>query len=181
MFRKPNPKTEKMKYFNEVTEAIYRSSYVEKQTQFISYLNGQRQFRWDVKQKIAKLESVMQSYEAGIIPKENILFDKYLTLPVDVTLKDVSFANRAVKHIVATREAASDVLELLHNRNVQLFNSQMEVKKWATNEHKVITDFITHITPIKDKLISYENNVVHTAKILERKYGSTTGTNFEVK
>ena len=123
----------------------------------------------------------MQSYEVGIIPKEKIFFDKYLTPPVDVSLRDESFAYRAVKHIVATRETADDLLELLHKRNIQLFNNQMEVKEWEANWHKVITNFIAHIMPIKEKLISYENNIAHTVKILEKKYGSSMMSNFEVK
>ena len=106
VFLKSNPKTEKMKYFNSITEEIYNSAYASKQCQFISYLNGQRQFRWDVKQRILKLESVMQSYEEGVIPKENIFFKKYLSPPVDCTLKDLSFANRSLLHVIATKKAA---------------------------------------------------------------------------
>lgn len=181
VFLKPNAKTEKMKYFNSVTEEIYNSAYVSKQSQFISYLNGQRQFRWDVKQNITKLESLMQSYEEGVIPKENIFFKKYLTPPVDCSLKDVSFANRSLKHIVATKTTAEDILDLLQKRKVQLFDSQMEVQKWAANEYNVISDFIASITPIQQKLISYESNLFHAAKILEKKYGSATLSNFEVK
>ena len=67
--------------------------------------------------KIAKLQSVMQSFEEGIIPKENVfLINKlYFILSNDASLKaHVSFEYRAVKHIVATRETADDVLELLH-------------------------------------------------------------------
>lgn len=123
----------------------------------------------------------MQSYEEGLIPKDNIYFNKYLGLPNDVSLKDVSFANRALKHITASRETADGVVEFLQKRKVQLFNSQMEVHKWAANEHKAITDFIDSITPLIAKLVSYENNVAHTAKHLEKKYGSATVSNFEVK
>jgi hypothetical protein len=77
----------------------------------------------------------MQSYEEGIIPKDNIYFNKYLSLPIDISLKDVSFANRALKHITASRGTADGVLEFSQNRKVQLFNSQMEVHKWAAKEH----------------------------------------------
>ena len=57
----------------------------------------------------------------------------------------------------------------------------MEVRKWAVNECNVITDFIASVAPINEKLISYENNLSHAVKILEKKYGSTTVSNFEVK
>ena len=81
---------------------IYQSAFVQKQSQINSYLNGQRQFRWDMKQKIPKLEAVASSYSSGVIPKENIYFSKYLQVPEDVSVKDVSFANRAASHITDT-------------------------------------------------------------------------------
>ena len=57
-YLKLEAKTPRMKFFNEITKEIYQSAFVQKQSQFDSYLNGQRLFRWDTKQKIAKLEAV---------------------------------------------------------------------------------------------------------------------------
>lgn len=180
-YLKPEPKTERMKYFNDVTKEIYESAFVHKQTQFLSYLNGQRQFRWDTKQKIEKLQSITKSYEEGIIPKENIFFNKYLTMPEDVTLKEVSFANRAASHISGTRQAADELLELMQNRKVHLFDSHMELRKWAANENEVVTKFIAAVGDLKAKVALLEDDVAHTAKNLCKKYGNATVSQFELK
>ena len=88
-----------MKFYNEITKEIYLSAYQYKQSQFIGYLNGQRQFRWEVQQKINTFQSATGSYEAGLIPKENISFHKYLSLPENIILKNVSLCSRAHQHV----------------------------------------------------------------------------------
>ena len=75
-YLKLEAKTPRMKFFNEITKEIYQSAFVQKQSQFDSYLNGQRLFRWDTKQKIAKLEAVASSYSSGVVPKESIFFQQ---------------------------------------------------------------------------------------------------------
>ena len=99
-FLKPQAKTERIKYFNVVTKEIYESAYTQKQSQFISYLIGQRQSRWNTKKIIEKLQHVTKLYEEGLVPKENILIKKYRTILDDATLKDVSFVNRQLEKIL---------------------------------------------------------------------------------
>ena len=151
-FLKPQAKTERIKYFNDVTKEIYESAYTQKQSQFISYLNGQRQFRWNTKKRTEKLQHVTKLYEEGLVPKENILVKKYQTIPDDATLKDVSFVNRATSHIKATREDIEDVLDTLKKRKVQLYEKDMELKKWAGNENEVVNGFIALATELKAKV-----------------------------
>ena len=88
-FLKPHPKTNKIRFYNDVTKEIYESAYVVKQSQFESCLNGQQQFRWDITQEIRNLEGILRSYEEGLIPKENTMIKRYLEMPDDPTLKDV--------------------------------------------------------------------------------------------
>ncbi|CAB4002383.1 adhesion G -coupled receptor L2-like [Paramuricea clavata] len=94
---------------NDVTEEIYESAFTHKQ--FLTYLNGQRQFRWDTKKRNEKLQYVVKSYEEGVLPKENISVGKYKTIPDNLSLRDVSFANRVDSHIKTS--------------------SHMELEKWA--------------------------------------------------
>ena len=44
-YLKLEAKTLRMKFFNEITKEIYQSAFVQKQSQFDSYLNGHRLFR----------------------------------------------------------------------------------------------------------------------------------------
>ena len=125
-----------------MTIEIYESAYTQKQSQFISYLNGQRHFRWNTKKRTEKLQHVTKLYEEGLVPKENILVKKYRTIPDDAALKDVSFVNRATSHIKETREDIEDVLDTLKKRKVQLYEKDMELKKWAGNEMKLSMDLL---------------------------------------
>ena len=102
-FLKTNSKTEKMRFFNQVTQEIYESAFIHKQTQFRSYLNGERQFRWEFSQQKENLTDISGYYEQGLIIKENIKFKRYLTLPSDPTLKDASQAGRALQHVQSAR------------------------------------------------------------------------------
>ena len=56
-----------MLYFNDVTQQNYESAYISKQTQFNTYLNGQRLFRWDTKENIEKFEAIVNSYVKCVI------------------------------------------------------------------------------------------------------------------
>ena len=180
-FLKPQAKTERIKYFNDVTKEIYESAYTQKQSQFISYLNGQREFRWNTKKRIEKLQHVTKLYEEGLVPKENILVKKYRTIPDDATLKDVSFVNRATSHIKATREDIEDVQDTLKKRKVQLYEKDMELKKWAGNENEVVNGFIALATELKAKVNVIEDDVANTAKVLNKKYSNVDVSSFDKK
>ena len=80
-----------------------------------------------------------------LYPRKVFFFSKYLQVPEDVLVKDVSFANRAASHITNTRKSADELLELLQKRKALLFNNQLELKKWASNEHGVTTAFIGEV------------------------------------
>lgn len=138
-------------------------------------------FRWDTRQEIAKIEAIEASYAAGIIAKENIFFQKYLSVPEDITVKDVSFASRAACHITKTRKSLDELLDVLHKRKTKLYNNKLELKMWATSEYQATTAFINQVEELKRKLVSYENNVSHTSKVLSKKYGASVVPDFERK
>ncbi|CAB4012575.1 Hypothetical predicted protein [Paramuricea clavata] len=145
------------------------------------YLNGQRQFRWDTKKRIEKLQYVVKSYEEGFLPKENISVGKYKTMPDNPSLRDLSFANRVDSHIKATRKAAERLLEQLQNRKVELFDSHMELEKWAENENKVVSQFIEEVSELKFKVTMIGDDVANTAKQLNKRHSSADLSNFESK
>eukprot|EP00794_Sanderia_malayensis_P013500 gene13500-14903_t len=83
------PKTDRLLFFNSVVAGIYNAAYSSKQTQCKNYLDGQRQFRWDVMQDIKSLEDeITHLYDQGAIPKENIKLDRYVNVPEDASIKD---------------------------------------------------------------------------------------------
>ena len=131
-----------MRFFNQVTQEIYESAFIHKQTQFRSYLNGQRQFRWEISQQIENLTDVSGYYEQGLIIKENINFKRYLTLPINSTLKDASQAGRALQHVQSTRLKIDEIQEKLRNRNLELHDRDHKIRKWASNEFNVIHQYI---------------------------------------
>ena len=180
-FLKPNPKTEKMQYFNEVTQQIYESAYISKQAQFSTYLNGQRLFRWETKQKIDRIEGIINSYVEGVIPKENILLHKYLKLPDDGNLKDLSLAGRAHNHICRTKLAIDELLLKLQNRKQELYNAHLELKMWARNENDVVTEFISKATTMRVTVEKMEDDVGQTAKLLAKRFDRRSADDFERK
>ena len=116
-----------------------------------------------------------------LYPRKVFFFTKYLQVPEDVLVKDVSFANRTASYITNTRKSADELLELLQKRKALLFNNQLELKKWASNEHGVTTAFIGEVEKLKAKFVNYENNVRHTAKVLSKKFTMPTVSDFEKK
>ena len=62
-FLKPHLKTDKMRFYNGITQEIYESAYVALQTRFATYLNGQQQFCWDVTKRIRRLKAVLANCE----------------------------------------------------------------------------------------------------------------------
>ena len=161
-----------MLYFNDVTRQIYESAYISKQTEFNTYLNGQRLFTWDTKKNIEKFEAIVNSYVKCVIPKKNFRFHNYLKLSCDATLKDLSLARRAYNHICTTKLAIDKLLLKLQNRKQELYNTQLELKKWATDEHDVVTEFIAKVTAMKGTVEKIEDDIGQTVKLLEKRYGT---------
>ena len=170
-----------MKYFNDVTKEIYESAYIHKQSQFLAYLNGQRHFRWGTKTRIEKLKHVISSYEAGVLPKVNISVGRYKTMPDNPSVRDLSFANRADNHVKATKNDAERLLEQSQNRKVELFDSHMELKKWAENENKVVSQFIEEVSQLKSQVTTIGDDVANTAQQLNKRFSGTDLSSFESK
>jgi hypothetical protein len=71
------------------------------------------------------------------------------------------------------------LLEQLQNRKVKLFDSHMELKKWAENENKVVSQFIEEVSELKSKVTMIGDDVANTAKQLNKRYSSADLSNFE--
>jgi transposase len=170
-----------MRFYNDVTREIYESAYVPLQTRFASYLNGQQQFRWDVTEKIKKLEAVLTSYKEGLIPKDNIMIKRYLEMPTDPTLKDLSHAGRAMEHIKSTCAKSDELLEMLKKRNQELYNEENEVKQWAENEAEVIHGYISTMKGLKEKLVCFEDNLKFVTTSRKKKFSSSDISTYEIQ
>ena len=125
------------------------------------------------------MQNVTKLYKEGLVPKENILVKKYRTILDDATLKDVSFVNMATSHIKATREDTEDVLDTLKKKKVQLYEKDMELKKWAGNENEVVNGFVALATELKAKVNVTEDDVANTAKVLIKKYSNVDVSSFD--
>ena len=180
-FLKTNPKTEKMRFFSQVTQEIYELAFIHKQTQFRSYLNEQRQFRWEISQQIENLTDISGYYEQCLIIKENIKFQRYLTLPRDPTLKDASQAGRTLQHVQSTRLNIDEIQERLRNRNSELHERDDKIRKWASNEFNVIHQYLSSLRELRKKISQLEDNLSHVTKILQQKFDSHAVCDFDEK
>ena len=130
----PNVKSDRLKYFNSVTEGIYKAAYASKQTKFQSYLDGQRRFRWSLKGDQEKFENRLAKYTDVIIPKENINCAIYREFPVDVQVEDVMKCERALSHINNSLTEMKEVIEKLVSRKRELVDDELKSRQWASNE-----------------------------------------------
>ena len=153
-----------MRFYNGITKEIYESAYVALQTRFATYLNGQQQSRWDVTERIRRLKDVLANYEEGLIPKENIMIKRYLQMPADPTVKDVSLASRAFEHVKSTCAKNDELLEMLKKRNQELYDEENEIKRWAKNEAEVVHGYISTMKELKEKLVCLEDNFKFKSK-----------------
>ena len=180
-FLKPHPKTDKMRFYNGITKEIYESAYVGLQTRFATYLNGQQQFRWDVTERIRRLKAVLANYEQGLIPKENIMIKRYLQMPADPTVKDVSLASRAFEHVKSTCAKSDELLEMLKKRNQELYDEENEIKRWAKNEAEVVHGYISTMKELKEKLVCLEDNLKFVTISLQKKFSSSAVSCYEIQ
>ena len=177
----PSPKTDRLLFFNSVTAEIYNAAYSSKQSQFKNYLDGQRQFRWDVMQDIKSLDEIIHLYDQGVIPKENIKLDRYVNVPEDPSIKDVNHANRALRHVTSTHAKIDKLLDNLKQRNLQLYDKEeMQLKRWASNESNIIQGFLTSLHDLQTKVIAYENNLHYVVKILQKRFDQTSVKDFDI-
>ena len=130
----PNVKSERLKFYNSTTEDIYESAFIGKQFTFQAYLEGQRKFRWDIKTKLARIEKIQQSYLDGIIPKENIDSKRYQSFPSDIKIEDIGKCKRVLVHMNNSLSTIKEHNEHLLNSKKELFDENMKVRSWSSNE-----------------------------------------------
>ena len=127
----PNVKTERLRYFNNITRGVYESAYFGKQTGFQAYLDGQRRFRYGIKLKCDALQNIYSSYQEGLIPKQNICWKRCNDFPSDVKVDDASKSQCAVEHFNGTISSLKSLKDQLLSRKKELYNEHMEEKSWA--------------------------------------------------
>ena len=62
------------------------------------------------------------------------MITRYLEMPTDPTLKDVSHAGRALEYVKSTCAKSDELFEMPKKRNQELYNEENEVKRWAKND-----------------------------------------------
>ena len=168
----PDPKSKQLIYFNSLTEQIYKSAYVGRQSGFQAYLNGQRKFRWEVLNKIKNFEKDMLSYKEGIIPKENIDYLRYQEYPDDVKINDVAKCRRALDHFNGSLASSQAAQKQLNEKRKHLYNAEMKPKSWASNELTFIETHMEGITNFIREVQKLADNCQHTLTLLEKRYNA---------
>ncbi len=169
----PNVKSDRLTYFNSVTEDIYKSAYVAKQSRFQAYLDGQRCFRWEISCKFSKVEKNIISYKEGTIPKQNLNCLRYRVVPQDVKVEDVSNCQRALIHIKDSLKEMEEVRDKLLNRKRELFDEDVKPKPWASSEITFVDNFLAKINEIivePEKIAMDLEYVLHQ---LERRFNKS--------
>ena len=101
-------------------------------------------------QDITSLDEVIHLYEQGVIPKENIKLDRYVNVPEDPSIKDVSHANSALRHVMSTNAKIDKLFDNLKLINLQLYDKEeMQLKRWASNESNVIQGFLSSLNDLQ--------------------------------
>ena len=169
-FLLPKVCTPRLIYFSEITRGLYQSAYVKMQSQFQAYLNGQRKFRWETKVSVEKLQTVIDSYKEGLIPKENIKWKQYATFPVDAKVEDVSKAQRALAHVQNTKGLLEGIHMKLNNRRKELFDSNMILLLWAEDEHKFVCSYIELLSELLIPLTAMIDDIGCVLCQLEKRF-----------
>ena len=151
MYLIPYVKSDRLKYFNSVTEDIYKAAYASKQTKFQSYLDGQRRFRWSLKGDLKKFENRLAKCTDVI--KENINWARYREFPVDVIVEDVKKRERALYHPNNSLTEIKEVIEKLVNGKRELFDDEPRTR--ASNEIEFVNSNLNKM----DCLVT-ETNVI---------------------
>lgn len=102
-----------MKYFNSITEELYKCAYTKKQSYFLAYLEGQRKFIWNIKIALENIQMIFDSHQSGMVP--NISLERYQPIAVDVKVQGVGKCQRAFKHVDETLVSVRKMKERLLN------------------------------------------------------------------
>ena len=166
----PNRKTERMSFFNSITEEVYESAFTAKQSQFKAYLDGQRQFRWGIKLEVEDGTKKLDAYKTGMIPKHNISCTRYREFPKDVKVQDVEKCRRVVAHVSATLGDTRGIGERLTNRKKELYSPELKLKPWASSELKFINEQLSSVETMIQDLQPLYNDTFHVLCQLEKRF-----------
>lgn len=165
-------KTDRLTYYNSITENVYKSAYSKKQSTFQAYLEGQRKFRWGIKVELENVQKVFESYKSGVVPKENINLERYraAAIPTDVKVEDVGKYQRAWKHMDGTLFSVRNMKEKLMGRRKELLDVNMSPKVWAHDEIGFINTSVEQLAPILNNVESLVNNLQFLLSQLRKRF-----------
>ena len=179
----PNVKTDRLTYYNSITENVYKSAYAKKQSSFQAYLEGQRKFRWSIKVELENIQKILESYQSGVVPKENINLERYqsASIPTDVKVEDVGKCQRACKHVDGTLLSVRNMKEKLMARRKELLDVNLAPKDWAHDEVGFIDTSMEQVTSILNEVEKLVNNLQFSLSQLRKKFDAASVLQSEMK
>ena len=178
----PNVKTDRLKYFNSITEDLYKCAYTKKQSLFQAYLEGQRKFRWNIKIGLEHIQNTFDSYHSGMVPQENINLERYQSIAIDVKVQDVGKCQRALTdHVNKTLLSARDVKARLLNRKKELVDASMAPKDWAHDELNFIGNSVEQLTTLIKEIETLGNNLQFVLSELKKRFDTVSVLHAEKK
>ena len=168
----PNVKSDRLKYFNSMTEEIYKAAYTSKQTKFQSYLDGQRRYRWSFNDDLEEFENRLAKYTDGIIPKENINCARYREFPVDVQVEDVKKCERALSYINNSLTEIKEEIEKLVNRKRELFDDEPRTR--ASNEIEFVNSNLNKIDCLATGTYVIAQDIQYVFHQLEKRFDAAS-------
>ena len=178
----PNVKTNRLTYYNSITENVHKSAYAKKQSSFQAYLEGQRKFRWGVKVELENVQKIFESYQSGVVPKENINLERYQSASVpDVKVEDVGKCQRACKHVDGALLSVRNMKEKLMARRKELLDVNLAPKDWVHDEVGFIDTSVEQVTPILNEVEKLVYNLQFLLSQLRKRFDAASVLQSEMK
>ena len=167
----PEPLTDHLKFYNNLTQELYTSCYGAVSTlQFREYLLSQRIVRWRIKMSVEKIqkkfENLCSSNDGNAI---NIR--KYTAEEVSqATSKDCKRVENSIDIVEKFNISVQENINSTREQRGMLTGKSGEMKKWKSNELKFIDDNLELLKNISGQIDSITCKLMSTNKQLKRKF-----------
>ncbi len=104
--------------------------------------------------ELENIQKILESYQSGVVPKENINLERYQSAskPTSVKVEDVGKCQRACKHVDGTLLSVRNMKEKLMARRKELLDVNLAPKDWAHDEVGFIDTSVEQVTSILNEV-----------------------------
>ena len=186
MYLCPNPHTERLQFYNNVTPVLYNESFKDfsLMERFQNYLITERRFRFETESKINSITEKVADITTNSTNQSNgtaYNIQRLQKVPLDVSSNDVSRGERALSALQSMTNTCEDLSNALSEKKKTCYLPSMDLMPGGKSTLEYIQSKLDAVNQLKSTLFSLLDKVNGVVHELHRRYSRQTSAKADVQ